>query len=96
MYIPEPALNPPEYPTVPLRCCLCSRRVPQALRLYYGIVCRECLLRCLSGNPLEEAAALLCAELLEDPTPLNDFNMTYEEEAENEETGTHARSLPGL
>ena len=66
MYIPEPPLTPPEAPDRPLRCCLCLRRVPEALELPYGIVCPACLIDRLTTGPLDNAAALLCAAVLED------------------------------
>lgn len=68
MRIPEQSLTPPEAPAAPLRCCLCCRRVPEALELVYGVVCRSCLIDCLTTRPLDDAAALLCAAVLEDAT----------------------------
>ena len=92
MYIPERSLNPPEFPPPPLRCCLCGRRVQEALALYYGVICRECLIRCLCECPLDEAAALLCAPVLADTACDYDF----EEEFDDDESQTHAGSLPAL
>ena len=58
--IPEASLLPQEYPQPPLRCCLCMQKVPEALELLYGTVCKACL----SNRTTDELSALLCAPII--------------------------------
>lgn len=60
--IPEPTLLPREHPLPPLRCCLCLRRVPEALELPFGNICRTCL----DSRTTDELSALLCAPIITD------------------------------
>ena len=58
--LPEPGLNPPEYPQPPLRCSLCLRVVPEALELYGRTICHPCLQR----QNIDDLSALLCAPII--------------------------------
>lgn len=60
--VPEPSLHPKEHPLPPLRCCLCLQKVPEALELPYGTVCRSCIDR----QTTDELSALLCAPIITD------------------------------
>ena len=57
---PEPGLQPPEYPTPPLRCSLCLAPVEEALELFSRPVCRPCLQK----QDMDSLSALLCAPIL--------------------------------
>ena len=60
--IPEPSLHPREQPQQPLRCCICLQKVPEALELPYGTVCRSCFDR----QTTDELSALHCAPIITD------------------------------
>ncbi len=60
--IPELSLYPKEKPLPSLRCCLCLQKVPEALELPYGTVCRSCIDR----QTTDELSALLCAPIITD------------------------------
>ena len=57
---PEPSLLPQEHPQPPLRCCICMQKVPEALELPYGTVCKTCLTK----QTTDELSALLCAPII--------------------------------
>lgn len=59
---PELPLLPREHPQPSLRCCLCMQKVPEALELPYGMVCRSCFDR----QTTDELSALLCAPIITD------------------------------
>ena len=46
-------------------CCLCYRRPPELLALPYGLICPDCLADHLRKRPLDDAAAYLCAAIVE-------------------------------
>lgn len=60
--LPERSLQPREDPQSVLRCCLCLQKVPEALELPYGNVCRSCFDR----QTTDELSALLCAPIITD------------------------------
>ena len=60
--LPERSLQPREDPQSVLRCCLCLQKVPEALELPYGTVCRSCFDR----QTTDELSALLCAPIITD------------------------------